>query len=442
MSIQILLPRWIIPIIPRHTVYSDYALVMNGERIIALQAKDEALAAYPQATITELPEHALLPGLVNLHAHSAMTLLRGFADDLPLMRWLNEHIWPAEGMHVSDEFVFDGSQLAIAEMIAGGTTSCNDMYFHHSAVARAALDAGFRMTIGCSILEFPTAFASNADDYIGKALKSRDEFLGETLVNFTLAPHAPYTVSDTTFGRIITLADQLNLSIHCHIHETTDEIAGSLKEYGVRPLERLAQLGLLDSPLIAAHMVHTTDTEIALLTQKGVHIAHNPASNLKLASGFARIHDQLGAGINVGIGTDGAASNNKLDMFAEMRLAALLAKGQSGNPEAIPAWQALEMATLNGAIALGQLGQIGSLEVGKQADLIAVNLAACGTQPCYDPVSHLVYAADRNQVSDVWIAGRAVYRQQQHQTLKLGEIESKTRYWQHKIKAGISSKAL
>ncbi|WP_348944841.1 TRZ/ATZ family hydrolase [Chitinibacter sp. FCG-7] len=438
MTVQILLPRWIIPVIPRHTVYTDHALVIQGEKIIALQTKADALAAYPDAEVITLSDHALMPGMINLHAHSAMTLLRGFADDLPLMRWLNEHIWPAEGQHVSDDFVYAGTQLAIAEMIAGGTTCCNDMYFHHGAVARAAIDTEFRMTVGCSILEFPTPYASNADDYIRKALACRDEFLGEELVQFTLAPHAPYTVSDQTFRRIITLADELALGIHCHIHESADEIAGSLKEYGVRPLERLAALGLLDSPLIAAHMVHTTDSEIALLAKKGIHIAHNPASNLKLASGIAPISQQLAAGLNVGIGTDGAASNNKLDLFAEMRLAALLAKGQSGNPEAVPAWQALEMATLNGATALGLQDKIGALEVGKQADVIAINLAQAGTQPCYDPISHLVYATDRTQVSDVWIAGRAVYRRHEHQSLNLAEVLSTARHWQHKIQGSIA----
>ncbi|WP_047396462.1 TRZ/ATZ family hydrolase [Chitinibacter sp. ZOR0017] len=437
MATDILFPRWLIPVVPRHTVLTEHALVITDERISAILPREQAIAAYPAARHHELPQHALLPGLINLHAHSAMTLLRGYADDLPLMRWLQEHIWPAEGAHVSDDFVFDGTQLAIAEMIAGGTTSCNDMYFHHSAVARAALASGFRMTIGCSILEFPTPYASNADDYIGKALKSQAEFTGEKLLQFTLAPHAPYTVSDATFQRVITLADELNLGIHCHIHETLDEINTSQKEYGVRPLERLAGLGLLDSPLVAAHMVHTTDSEIALLAKKGVHIAHNPASNLKLASGLARIQAQLAAGVNVGIGTDGAASNNKLDMLAELRLAALLAKGQSGDPEAIPAWQALEMATLNGARALQQEDRLGSLEVGKQADLIAVDLSAVGTQPCYDPVSHLVYAADRQQVSDVWIAGRAVYRHGQHQSLNLAQVQAKARQWQSKISAGI-----
>ncbi|GAA5787026.1 5-methylthioadenosine/S-adenosylhomocysteine deaminase [Chitiniphilus shinanonensis] len=431
---HLLLPRWLIAIEPRG-VLTDHALVIDGERIVDLLPAPAALARYPEAEVTRLPEHALLPGLINLHAHSAMTLLRGYGDDLALMTWLNDHIWPAEGKHVSDEFVFDGTLLAIAEMIAGGTTCANDMYFHHGAVARAALSSEFRMMVGCSILEFPNAYAANADGYIRRALECIDEFRGENLVGFTLAPHAPYTVSDDTFRRVITLADELQIGIHCHIHETQDEIAGSLKQHGVRPLARLAGLGLLGNHLIAAHMVHTTDEEIALLARHGVHVSHNPASNLKLSSGFARIADQLAAGINVGIGTDGAASNNKLDLFAELRLAALLAKGASGNPEALPAWQALEMATLNGARALGWDDRIGSLRPGKQADVIAVDLSAAGTQPCYDPVSHLVYAADRNQVSHVWIAGRNVYAAHRHLSLDLADAQARARRWQSRISA-------
>ncbi|WP_035060689.1 TRZ/ATZ family hydrolase [Andreprevotia chitinilytica] len=430
----LLLPRWLIPIEPR-TVLVDHALVIEGDRIAAILPATEARGRWPQADVVNLPEHALLPGLINLHAHSAMTLLRGYADDLALMTWLNEHIWPAEGKHVSDEFVFDGTQLAIAEMIRGGTTCANDMYFHHGAVARAALTTGFRMMVGCSILEFPTPYAPNADAYLQKALACIDEFRGESLVGFTLAPHAPYTVSDATFSRVITLADELGIGIHCHIHETQDEIADSLKQHGVRPLERLANLGLLSGQLIAAHMVHMTDAEIALVARRGAHIAHNPASNLKLASGFARVADQLAAGINVGIGTDGAASNNKLDMFAELRLAALLAKGQSSNPEALPAWQALEMATINGAKALGWDERIGSLKAGKQADVIAVDLSALGTQPCFDPVSHLVYAADRSQVSHVWINGEQQLDSGAFTRIKQPQLVADARRWQNRIAA-------
>ncbi|WP_028454891.1 TRZ/ATZ family hydrolase [Chitinilyticum litopenaei] len=402
-----LLPRWLIQPDTR-TVLEQHALLIEGERILAVLPVETARQQWPQAEEIPLPQHALLPGLINLHCHAAMTLLRGYADDLALMDWLQQHIWPAEGRHVSDEFVFDGTQLAIAELIAGGVTCTNDMYFHHDAVARAALDANYRMVVGCSILEFPTPYAADADAYIGRALACREQYLGEKLVSFTLAPHAPYTVSDATFRRVITLADELGMGIHCHIHETADEVANSVKEHGMRPLERLAGLGLLGSQLVAAHMVHVNDAEMALLARHGVHVAHNPASNLKLASGFAPVAALQRHGVNVGLGTDGAASNNKLDLFADLRLAALLAKAVDANPTALPAWDALQMATCNGAAALGLGEQIGSLRAGLQADVIAVNLAACSAQPCYDPVSQLVYASDRSQVSDVWIAGRRV----------------------------------
>ncbi|AMC35299.1 TRZ/ATZ family hydrolase [Janthinobacterium sp. B9-8] len=431
---QIIAPRWLIPIEPHATVLIDHAVITDHERIVQIMPLSAARTAYPSAKETLLAEHALLPGLINTHTHSAMSLLRGYADDLALMTWLHQHIWPTETAHVSDDFVFDGTTLAIMEMIAGGTTCANDMYFEHSAVACAAISSGFRMGIGCSILEFPTPFASDADGYIKKALSSRAEFNGEPLVHFTLAPHAPYTVSDSTFRRVITLADELDLGLHCHIHETQDEIKNSLKQYGVRPLERLAALGFLGSNLVAAHMVHTSDTEIALLAKHGVNIAHNPASNLKLASGIARIHAMQQAGINVSIGTDGAASNNKIDLFAEMRLAALLAKAQANNAEAIPAWQALEMATINAAKAMRLDDKIGSIKVGKQADLIAVDLSAAATQPCYDPISQLVYAADRSQVSHAWIAGRCVYQAGQHLSLNAGETLNRARRWQQRIK--------
>jgi 5-methylthioadenosine/S-adenosylhomocysteine deaminase len=431
---QIIAPRWLIPIEPHATVLSEHAVITDHERILQIMPLGAARQTYPAAQEIHLTEHALLPGLINAHTHSAMSLLRGYADDLALMTWLNQHIWPAETAHVSDDFVFDGSTLAIMEMIAGGTTCANDMYFEHSAVARAALSSGFRMGIGCSILEFPTPYASDADGYIKKALASRAEFNGEPLVHFTLAPHAPYTVSNDTFSRVITLADELDLGLHCHIHETQDEIKNSLKQYGVRPLERLAALGFLGSNLVAAHMVHTSDTEIALLAKHGVNIAHNPASNLKLASGIARIHAMQQAGINVAIGTDGAASNNKIDLFSEMRLAALLAKAEANDAHAIPAWQALEMTTINAAKAMRLDDKIGSIKVGKQADLIAVDLSAAATQPCYDPISQLVYAADRSQVSHVWIAGRCVYQAGQHLSLNAGETLNRARRWQQRIK--------
>lgn len=426
-------PQWLIPIEPRASVLTQHALVMSEDKITALMPGAQARQEYPDAEHTVLASHALLPGLVNLHAHSAMVLLRGLADDLSLMDWLNQHIWPAEKQHVSDAFVFDGSVQAMAEMIRGGTTTVNDMYFHHQAVARAGLHAGMRTVVGCSVLEFPTAYAQDADDYLRKAVEAQQAFAGQARVDFRLAPHAPYTVADATFKKIIALSEKLDIGIHCHIHETLDEVANSVQQHGMRPLARLHQLGLLSPQLIAAHMVHASDEEIALLQKTGVHIAHNPASNLKLASGFARIQAMQNAGINVGIGTDGSASNNKLDLLGDLRMAALLAKAQSTDPTALSAAAALEMATLSGARALGMGARIGSLVPGKQADLIAIDLSAIETQPVFDVISQIVYAAGREQVSHVWVDGRCLMRERQLTGLQMDELEEKTRWWQQRI---------
>ncbi|MFZ6769843.1 TRZ/ATZ family hydrolase [Undibacterium sp. Di26W] len=428
-------PKYLIPIEPAATVLQNHALVMQDEKILAVLSSTDARQQYPDAQHVELQNHALMPGMVNLHGHSAMSLLRGLADDLSLMDWLNEHIWPAEKKHVSEEFVFDGSVYAMAEMLRGGTTTINDMYFHHEAVARAGLHSGMRTVVGCSVLEFPTAYAADADAYLDKAMAAQQAFQGQSGVEFRLAPHAPYTVSDITFKKIIALADKHDMGIHCHIHESMDEINDSLRDHGMRPLQRLHQLGLLSPRLIAAHMVHANEDEIQLLAQQGVHIAHNPASNLKLASGFAPIHAMQTAGVNVGIGTDGAASNNKLDLLGDLRMAALLAKAVSSNPTALNAGKALEMATLAGARALGKDKQIGSLVAGKLADVIAIDLSAIETLPLFDPVSQIVYAAGREQVSHVWVNGRCLMAERQLLTQDASQLKDKAIWWQQRITA-------
>jgi 5-methylthioadenosine/S-adenosylhomocysteine deaminase len=428
-------PKYLIPIEPRATVLSGHALVMQDEKILAILSSAEARLQHPDAQHVELPEHAVMPGMINLHGHSAMTLLRGLADDLGLMDWLHNHIWPAEKKHVSEEFVFDGSVYAMAEMLRGGTTTINDMYFYNDDVARAGLHTGMRTVVGCSVLEFPTGYAADADGYLEKALASHQAFKGQSGVSFRLAPHAPYTVSDATFKKIVALADKHDMGIHCHIHETMDEVNDSIRDHGMRPLQRLHNLGLLSPRLIAAHMVHVNEDEIKLLAQQGVHIAHNPASNLKLASGFAPIHAMQTAGVNVGIGTDGAASNNKLDLLGDLRMAALLAKAVSSNPTALNAGNALEMATLAGAKALGMDQQIGSLVAGKLADVIAIDLSAVETLPLFDPVSQIVYAAGREQVSHVWVNGRCLMADRKLQTVDEGQLKDKARWWQHKVAA-------
>ena len=431
---QLICARWIITVEQDGQVLENHAVGIRNGRIVAI-LRPEEIAAANAAERIDLPQHVLMPGLVNLHGHSAMTLLRGMADDKALMDWLQNHIWPAEGKHVSDAFVFDGALLAMGEMFRSGTTTINDMYFFHAAMARAGLAAGMRTFVGCSILEFPTVYGQNADDYIAKGMAERQQFLGEELITFTLAPHAPYTVADDTFRKVITLAEQEDMLIHCHIHETMDEVNGSLAEHKQRPLARLAGLGLLSPRLIAAHMVHLTDEEITLVAKHGVSIAHNPTSNMKLASGIAPVQKLLAAGVNVGIGTDGAAPNNKLDMLSETRMGALLAKVGTLDPTAVPAATAIRMSTLHGARALGIADKVGTVSAGKQADLIAVDLSAVETSPQFDPISHIVYAAGREQVSHVWVNGRVVLRERRLTTLDEAELKAKAEDWRVRILA-------
>jgi 5-methylthioadenosine/S-adenosylhomocysteine deaminase len=413
----------------------DHAVVVQDGQILDVLPAEVAQARYVAAQTLVLPGHALIPGLVNLHGHAAMSLFRGYADDVPLMAWLNTHIWPAEKKHVSDAFVRDGTLLAAAEMLAGGITCCNDMYFFPRAAGEALLQAGMRATLGMIVLEFPSAYAVDADDYLAKGLAIRDELKEEPLLFFAFAPHAPYTVSDATFSRIGTLAEQLGLPIHTHIHETLDETRDSLKQYGLRPLERLARLGLLGPNFIGVHAVHVNEAEIESLAEHGCHVAHCPSSNLKLASGIAPLARLTKAGVNIGFGTDGAASNNRLDLFTEMRLAALLAKGASGDASALPAAAALRAATLDGARALNLDSQIGSIVPGKRADLVAVDLHGISSQPLFDPVSHLVYVAGREDVTHVWVDGRLKLNERRLVDLEPDDLTSRAAYWRGKLTA-------
>ena len=425
--------RWVIPVEPRGTVLERQSVAIQHGRILEILPTSEASSRYTPQYHYRLADAVLIPGLINLHTHAAMALMRGLADDLSLMAWLNNHIWPTEQKVVNHKFVFDGSLLACAEMLRAGVTCFNDMYFFPQATAQAVLKARMRATVGVIVMEFPSTYAGDPEDYLHRGLATRDEYAGEPLLRFSLAPHAPYTVSDKSFTRVLTLAEQLNTPIHIHLHETQDEIQQSLSQYQLRPLARLAKLGLLGPNLLAVHAVHCSAAEIALLAQHGCHAVHCPTSNLKLASGFAPVTAFLNGGINVGIGTDGAASNNRLDMLAETRLAALLAKGVSGRAQALPAWQALEMATLNGARALGLDSEIGSLLPGKAADITAIRLGRIETTPCFDPVSHLVYAASREHVSHVWVNGELVLADGHLIHLDTDEISAEATYWQQKI---------
>lgn len=425
--------RWVIPVEPEGVAYDNYAVAIHEGRIVDLLPAAQAATRYRAAVRLDYPEHALLPGLVNAHTHAAMTLMRGLADDLPLMDWLQNHIWPAEAAWVSVDFVHDGTELAIAEMLRGGTTCFNDMYFFPEVTAHVAATCGMRASVGLIVIDFPSAWAGNADEYIAKGLELHDEYRHHPLIRTAFAPHAPYTVSDGPLERVRMLADQLDIPIHMHVHETAAEVQQGLDQHGMRPLQRLANLGLVSPALLAVHMTQLTDAEIEQFAAAGGHVLHCPESNMKLASGFCPVHRLLQAGVNVALGTDGAASNNDLDMFVEMRLAALLAKVLSGDASTQPAAKALHMATLGGAKALGLDQEIGSLVPGKSADLIAVHLGGIEAEPVYNPISQLVYATGREQVTDVWIAGQHVLKERRLTTLDEQAVLAKARRWRDRI---------
>ncbi len=399
--------RWVIPVEPARTVLDYHAVAVKDGLIADVLPSDLARRTVQAARVVDLGEHVLIPGLVNLHTHAAMTLMRGIGDDLPLMRWLQEVIWPAEAKHVSDTFVREGTLLAAVEMLRGGITTCSDMYFHPDAAAQAFDLVGMRAMVGIVLIDFPTAYATDADDYLRKGLAARDRWRGQPRIGFTVAPHAPYTVSDENLIRAQTLARELDLPLHIHLHETDGEIRESIAAHGLRPLARLERLGIAADNLVAVHAVHLNSHDIDRLASRGASVAHCPTSNMKLASGIAPVPRLLEAGVRVGLGTDGAASNNRLDLFQEMRHAALLAKVSSGDATAVPAHSALHMATLAGAEALGLGDEIGSIVRGKRADLCAVNLGDITMRPCFEPLSHLVHAAGRDQVSHVWIDGES-----------------------------------
>jgi 5-methylthioadenosine/S-adenosylhomocysteine deaminase len=425
--------RWVIPVNPHDTVLDNHSIAVHDGRILDILPTAQADKYQPEIRYS-LETHALIPGLINAHTHASMNLMRGLADDLPLMTWLNEHIWPAEQKWVNEEFVADGTRHAIAEMMRGGVTCFNDMYFYPDITAHVCADAGMRAVVGLIMIDFPSAWAGSSDEYLHKGIEVHDHYRKHPLITTAFAPHAPYSVSDDPLEEIRTLADELGMQVHIHLHETQDEINQSLEKYGVRPMQRMYELGLLSPSLIGVHMTKLQDDEIELFAQSGANAIHCPESNLKLASGFSPVAKMLQAGINVALGTDSAASNNDLDMFSDMRTAALLAKGVAGDASALPAATALRMATYNGALALGIAENTGSLETGKYADITAVDLDSIEAQPIYHPISQLVYASSRSMVSDVWIAGRQVVKSGELTTLDRDQILSDSANWQQNVK--------
>lgn len=425
--------RWVVPVEPAGAVLEDHAVAIAGGRIIGILPRSDVSRRFQAEITLERPDHALLPGLVNAHTHAAMTLLRGLADDLPLQEWLERHIWPAESRWAGPEFVRDGTRLAMLEMIRGGITCFNDMYFFPDVVAGLAVEHNLRATVGMIVIEQPTPWARTTDEYFSKGLAVHDQYRDHPLVQTTFAPHAPYTVSDPTLRHLRSLADELDVAVHMHVHETRSEVEDSVRACGKRPLARLEELGLLASPFMAVHMTELSAAEIRLLAERHTTVVHCPSSNLKLASGFTPVARLLAAGVNVALGTDGAASNNSLDMLGEMRMAALLAKAVAGDASALPAEQALALATINGARALGLGDRIGSLVPGKSADLICVALREPETQPLHHVISQLVYATSRSQVSDAWVAGRQVLADGRATLMDEEQILGRADYWRQRL---------
>ena len=423
---------WIIPVEPAGAL-RDHSLIVDAGRIAAIVTAAEADLRFAAHERVALPHHALLPGLVNAHTHAAMSLFRGIADDVPLQVWLEQYIWPREGRFVGPDFVYDGARLAAAEMLRGGVTCCNDMYFFPDASARAFLEIGLRAMLGLPVLDFPTPYAADPDGYLQRGLAVRDALKHEATLAFSLAPHAPYTVGDETWEKIVVYARQLDLPIQTHLAETAGEVEQSRDKHGLTPLRRLHDLGATGPGFIAIHGVHVSNDDIALLATQGCHVVHCPVSNMKLGAGIAPVAALLARGVNVALGTDGAASNNRLDVLGEMRIAALLAKVATGDPSALSAPQALCAATLSGARALGLDREIGSLVAGKQADVIAVDLSALDAIPCYDPISHLVHAVGREAVTDVWVAGRRVVSGRALTTADEASIVARARLWQERL---------
>jgi 5-methylthioadenosine/S-adenosylhomocysteine deaminase len=440
---------YVIPVEPEAVVHKDWSVAVRDGNIVGVCATSQARSKYAAARTLELPQHIITPGLVNAHTHVAMNSFRGMADDFPLREWLTTKMWPAEAKCVSHEFCRDGTTQAVAEMLRGGTTTFNDMYWFPEATAGVVAETGIRASLGMTLIDFPTSYGSGADDYITKGKATRDAWIakGCSRLSWTIAPHAPYTVCDENLAKVKAESEALGVPVHVHLHETraecddsesgTESMSRHRSEHNCRPVENFHRLGLLSERLIAVHMTDVSDKELRLLCETGSNVVHCPSSNLKLASGFARIGEMVRRGVNVAIGTDGAASNNTLDMVAEMRLAAILAKGVADDATAVPAHTALRMATINGARALGLQHRTGSLEVGKAADMVAWRFDDLERLPLFDPISHLVYASSREMATHVWVDGKCLLEERRLTTMDYDEVRETARRWGKQVREAL-----
>lgn len=424
---------WIVPVVPEGRILEDCTLIINDGQIIDIVPRKTADQKYQAKHSQHLDQQVLIPGLINAHGHAAMSLLRGYADDTPLMTWLEEHIWPAESQWVDEHFVRDGTEIAVAEMLLSGTTCFSDMYFFPEAAAMVAHQSGIRAQLAFPVMDFPTAWGSGPEEYLHKGLALHDKYRSHERIKIAFGPHAPYTVSDEPLKKIATYAEELQIPVQIHLHESAFEVESAVAEKGQRPIQRMAELGLLSPLCQCVHMTQLNAEDIELVAQSGAHVIHCPDSNLKLSSGLSPITELLKQNINVAIGTDGAASNNDLNMLSELKQTALLAKFESGKADSVSAQEALHMATLGGAKALGIDALTGSLEIGKAADICAIDLSSIRHQPVYNPISQIVYSDTSGSVSHVWVHGKALVEDQNLTTLSMPKLLEKARYWKDKI---------
>ena len=422
----------IIPVSGPNKVLHFHSIVVR-DGIIDTLLPHAAARALLDVEHIELPGHVVMPGLVNAHGHAAMTLLRGFADDMSLSSWLNDKIWPLEARWVSPEFVRDGTDIAAAEMLLSGITTTSDMYFFPDIAAHSLRAAGMRTQLVFPVLDIETAWAKNAEAYFEKGLALRDYFRNDDLVDIGFGPHSTYTVEESLLSRTATLANELDAAIQIHLHETTAEVLAHVEATGERPIDLLARIGLLGPRTQCVHMTALGSQDIVTIAAHGAHVVHCPRSNMKLASGACPVKKLRDAGVNVALGTDGAASNNRLNGIAEMQSAALLAKLESGDPAALSASEAIQMATLDGARALGLDHVTGSLEAGKSADFIAIEMTGIHMAPNHQVESNIVYAATGNEVTHSWIAGKNTVKNGQLQSLDSDALRHKAADWRAKL---------
>lgn len=432
---QIIKARWIITVNSQNEILEDQALLIKEGKITGFVPNSDVGKSVNAKEIIEVSQtHALLPGFVNAHTHAAMNLLRGLADDLTLMDWLQNHIWPAEAKVVSPEFVRAGMRHACAEMLRGGITCFNDHYFFTEAAAQIVDQIGMRAILAECLFTFSVPWSANYQEGLQRTLKTYEQYKDHELIKIALAPHSPYATNLELLKAVTEISAKHDLLVHIHMHEPTTEVPDYIVQHHMRPLKHFEQMGFLSTNWLSVHMCYCNEEDIEILSKHKLSVVHCPESNMKLASNICPVDALLKRGVNVALGTDSAASNNDLDMIGEMRSACFLAKTSTRDPTAVSANDALRMATINGAKALKLDERIGSLEIGKDADMSAIDLSSIETEPLYHPVPQIIYAGSRKDISHVWVKGRALLQERELTTIDLNEVRTEIEDWQGKIK--------